>query len=601
MAKLITVGLPVWNSMLYLPETMRSLLEQTEHDFDILAIVDPSTDGSLAYLQSIQDPRLRVIVHEERQGLAATLNEMLREVATPWLVRQDSDDVAYPNRLARIAQEIARHPDTGMFYSLAEFHPADLCVGLVRQTRGKPHELRKVVRSGYLVTIVHPTVALNVEKTLRVGGYNVALRTEDMELWWRMILDYDVRLIPEVLLGFRTNPESLMSRDLKDNVTVANILYVQYLLLSRLWGYRALPQASIQDILLEISAKEDHRPRVSLRECNIYLSRRQYLRAGVAALRALLASPSYCIQRVGDELLPSRQRRIRVGYHPSIFRQLRNELWPEPPPPAGYFPAKERVFIGPLPLDTVTFDEAVGWALDYIGSKPDREPARISCPNASLVALADGDEGFAHIVRTSNLVVADGLPLVWAASLLGTPLGGQIRGVDLMERICAALATRGMSFYILGGLPGAAEITASRLMERYPGLRLAGVECPPVSFETDPEMNRRVREKIIAARPDFLIVALGSPKQERWMYENFRDLPVGIIHGVGAAVDTFAGLRKRPPVWMRTIGLEWLGRLLSEPHRLWRRYIFGNSRFIYIIFRQWRSARELRTRRVQPS
>jgi N-acetylglucosaminyldiphosphoundecaprenol N-acetyl-beta-D-mannosaminyltransferase len=111
-------------------------------------------------------------------------------------------------------------------------------------------------------------------------------------------------------------------------------------------------------------------------------------------------------------------------------------------------------------------------------------------------------------------------------------------------------------------------------------------------------MNREVLEKIIAAAPDFLIIALGSPKQEWWIYENYRDLPVGAIHGVGAAADTFAGLRKRPPVWMRNIGLEWLGRLLAEPHRLWRRYIFGNTRFLYIVFQQWLTGRRLRSRRA---
>jgi len=246
------------------------------------------------------------------------------------------------------------------------------------------------------------------------------------------------------------------------------------------------------------------------------------------------------------------------------------------------------VRLGALFLDAVTFDEAVRRAAEFLAAHPDGPPARISCPNASLVDLAEDDPGFAAIVNASELVVADGLPLVWAASLLGTPLGGQIRGVDLMEAICAAAGARGMSFYILGGLPGAAEIAAQRLLARHPGLQLAGTDCPPLGFEIQPEINRRVIDKIVAAAPDFLIVALGSPKQEWWIAENCRDLPVGAIQGVGAAVDTVAGLRKRPPEWMRNVGLEWLGRLLREPQRLWRRYIFGNARFVGILFRQWR-------------
>ena len=170
---------------------------------------------------------------------------------------------------------------------------------------------------------------------------------------------------------------------------------------------------------------------------------------------------------------------------------------------------------------------------------------------------------------------------------LGTPLGGQIRGVDLLQAICAAGAPVGLSIYILGGLPGAAELAAKRLAVPNPGLRIAGTDCPPIGFESDPKVNQQVRERIVAAAPDLLIVALGSPKQERWIFDNYRDLPIGVVQGVGAAVDTLAGLRKRPPAWMRNVGLEWFGRLLNEPGRLWSRYLFGNARFVWIVFRQW--------------
>jgi len=255
-------------------------------------------------------------------------------------------------------------------------------------------------------------------------------------------------------------------------------------------------------------------------------------------------------------------------------------------------PSGKRVRLGSLYLDTMRFDEAVAWTLEFIANHREVPPARISSPNAAIVALADKDDAFAEIVRTSNLVVADGLPLVWAASLLNTPLGGQISGVDLMEAICAAGAPSGLSIYILGGLPGAAELAAERLSSRNPGLRVAGIDCPPFGFESDPEISRLVRERIVAAAPNLLIVALGSPKQERWIFDNYRDLPVGAIQGVGGAVDTIAALRKRSPAWMREIGLEWFGRLLNEPRRLWSRYLFGNARFIWIVFRQWIGSRK---------
>ncbi len=249
-------------------------------------------------------------------------------------------------------------------------------------------------------------------------------------------------------------------------------------------------------------------------------------------------------------------------------------------------PSRKRVSLGPVGLDAISFDEAVAWTLDYIGCHKQGPPASICSPNAAIIAHADQDTAFAEIIRNTNLVVADGLPLVWAASLLGTPLRGQIRGVDLMEAICAKGASAGLSIYILGGLPGAAEMAAERLSSRNPGLRIAGVDCPPIGFEIDVELSRQVRKRIAVAAPELLIVALGSPKQERWIFDNCRDLPVGVIQGVGAAIDTVAGLRKRPPAWMRNTGLEWFGRLLNEPGRLWRRYLVGNTRFVWIIFRQ---------------
>ncbi len=278
------------------------------------------------------------------------------------------------------------------------------------------------------------------------------------------------------------------------------------------------------------------------------------------------------------------------GVRPDNDGSLANE-WPEPIASDGLRPPGARVLVGPLPLDPVGFDEAVAWTIEYIRHRGQRPPARIACPNAAIVSLADADPGFARIVAQSNLVVADGLPLLWAARLLGKPLPAQIRGVDLMERLCAAAAANPMSFYILGGLPGAAEIAARRLVNRYPGLQFAGSDCPPLGFESDPQLNRQVRDRIAAVAPDLLIVALGSPKQEWWISRNCRDLPIGAIQGVGAAIDTYAGLRERPPEWMRNLGLEWFGRLLAEPRRLWRRYIFGNTRFLWIVFRQWLAPR----------
>ena len=166
----LTVGLPVYNAMPFLPEAMESLLQQTDSDFNILVIVDGGDDGSLDYLRTIQDKRLRVLC-QQNQGLTATLNRILWETSTGWLIRQDADDISYPTRIERIREGIARHPDAGMFYSLAQYYPAKHSLGFFRCSRGSPQELRQIVKSGYLLSICHPSVTLNVEKTLAVGGY----------------------------------------------------------------------------------------------------------------------------------------------------------------------------------------------------------------------------------------------------------------------------------------------------------------------------------------------------------------------------------------------------------------------------------------------
>src|ERR1019366_5743598 len=135
----LTVGIPVFNAIPYLPENIESILRQSYSDFEILIINDGSTDGSREYLRSVRDPRLR-IVDQENRGLTATLNRMLAEVRTPWLARHDADDVAYPHRLTRAVDYISRYSESGMFYSLAEYYPAG-SVGLYRTTRRNPGEL----------------------------------------------------------------------------------------------------------------------------------------------------------------------------------------------------------------------------------------------------------------------------------------------------------------------------------------------------------------------------------------------------------------------------------------------------------------------------
>ncbi len=322
--ELLTVGLPVHNAMPYLPEALESVLACPEQDIEVLAIVDGSSDGSLEYLRSIRDVRLRV-VEQQHLGLTFTLNRMLRECRTPWLMRQDADDISTPDRIPKVMQAIRERPSAGMFYSNAAYHPRKKSVGLYRCTRGTPDQIRSVARAGYLPAICHPSVTLQVEKTLAIGGYRPGIQCEDADLWWRMALAYDIEFIPEVLLLYRQNAESLTSRNLRQQALHG--LYVQYLLLSQLQSRVPEKLSDVEGELLQLLAETPLIAKERLRAFNMHLGRGERLRALRALLSSFAASPGYVLRRMRDEFLPPAE--ISNGVEPRLFQQRKDSLWPQ--------------------------------------------------------------------------------------------------------------------------------------------------------------------------------------------------------------------------------------------------------------------------------
>ena len=320
---LLTVGLPVYNAMPFLPETVKSLLAQTYRDFDILIINDGSTDGSAEYLNSLADPGIRV-VHQENRGLTGTLNRMLEEVKTPWLVRQDADDVAFPKRIERIAVYIGLYPEAGMFYSLADYYPKEASIGTFRTTIANPEVLRNLTRAGYLLAICHPTVCLNVDKTRKVGGYRFDLHVEDLDLWWRMALEYDIRLIPETLLGFRLNTASVSQSNLE--IQLLNALYGQYLLISHLWGQTPVPYEKVITAIELFFDRKQLRFKKFIRQTNIAIGKGNWLGAAGNGVRACAASPGGFLKRLAYEF--SDNRVVVNGIAPTLFALNSGKLWP---------------------------------------------------------------------------------------------------------------------------------------------------------------------------------------------------------------------------------------------------------------------------------
>jgi glycosyltransferase involved in cell wall biosynthesis len=317
----ITVGMPVCNAMPWLPEAMDSLLSQSVSGFPILAIVDGGEDGSAAWLRSLHLPQLRVI-EQPHAGVTATLNHLLAEARTPWLVRMDADDVSYPTRIETLLRAIAQFPQAGLLYSLADYHPRERCAGLFRCSRGTAEQLRSIVESGYLLSICHSTVALSVEKALAAGGYRMDLHAEDADLWWRMARRFDIRCIPEALVGFRLSEQSISSQHLHTQQISA--LYVQYLLLSELWGLRPQPLNQVACVLSGFLNPAAVRAKDWLRRSNMHLARRQPWRSVAALARSIGASPRYVAGRLRDEV---RTSAIANGVAPRLFWERKEILW----------------------------------------------------------------------------------------------------------------------------------------------------------------------------------------------------------------------------------------------------------------------------------
>lgn len=205
-----------------------------------------------------------------------------------------------------------------------------------------------------------------------------------------------------------------------------------------------------------------------------------------------------------------------------------------------------------------------------------------------MAALHDPELRKIH--NQSLLTVPDGMPNVWVGRILGQTGIGRVYGPDLMLEICRRGVALGYSHYLYGGLPGIAEKMASRLQQRFPGLRIAGVKTPPFRPLTEVEMLD-LQRCVGALRPDFFWVGISTPKQEHFMQAFAPRLPTGILLGVGAAFDIHAGVRSDAPLWIKTAGLQWLFRLCQEPRRLWRRYLLHNPAFLVHIALQltgWR-------------
>jgi len=206
--------------------------------------------------------------------------------------------------------------------------------------------------------------------------------------------------------------------------------------------------------------------------------------------------------------------------------------------------------------------------------------------NIDILLTARSDPEHWAACRAAHLIVADGMPIVWASRLLGVGLPSRIAGADLALALVERAAARGHSVFLLGGRPEVGVRAATYLAKRWPALSIAGQVSPPFGFEDDVEANQRVVAAIRSARPQLLLVAFGAPKQEKWLHRHLSDCNVPVGVGVGGTFDFWAGTVRRAPRVLGSVGLEWLWRLAVEPRRLWRRYLIRDLGFVPLLLRE---------------
>lgn len=237
----------------------------------------------------------------------------------------------------------------------------------------------------------------------------------------------------------------------------------------------------------------------------------------------------------------------------------------------------------------MTVPEAITQTTDFILSN---KSGYIVFCTVSTVLSARERADVMEAIRDAFLIAPDGMPLVWIGRRFHDGAVERVYGPDFLLSFIEATGPR-FRHYFYGGGSGTAEAMVSRLQNKFPALQVAGWHTPPSKVDpTSPDQHEVAR--INQAGADIVWVGLGHPKQELWMKANRLGLEAPVLAGVGAAFDFHSGNKKEAPRWMKDRGLQWVHRLSREPTRLWRRYLIGNSKFLFLLAKDWRDSRRLR-------
>ena len=239
-----------------------------------------------------------------------------------------------------------------------------------------------------------------------------------------------------------------------------------------------------------------------------------------------------------------------------------------------------------VPISAVNLDLAAEAIDQWIQN---REKRYVCIAPVSTVMTCQDDPAYRAVIENADMVTPDGMPVVWLGRRQGFEQVSRTYGPDLMPLICKRGQDKGYRHYFYGGSEETLRRLETRFQTRYPRIQFAGLHAPPFRELTPDELQADL-DRINESHADILWVGLGSPKQDFWIAQNRDKLNTPVLIAVGAAFDFHAGTKAQAPRWMQRIGLEWLFRFCHEPSRLWKRYLIGNPRFVFLL--AWESLKK---------
>jgi len=595
----VTVFMPVYNALPYLEEAVESIRRQTLRDWTFLIVDDGSTDGSVEYLEALDDARIRVL-RQAHQGPAVAANRALELCETEFVARLDADDVSHPARLQEQLAFLRKHPEVGLLGTQFE------TLGAART--GRPSSLptdhrtimHDLIRGRH--AMCNPTIMCRTSLLREVGGYHAEGALEDWAMFLSMGERAELANLDRVLLSYRIHAGSTNNRHMTG--LRASIAFVCDRARRRQAG---IPPVSRDEFLAERRAGPFWRRALFAMEG---YAMTQYRRAMVDILGpwrirgylrlawAAACSPSLTWQRIarvarkhlfdpngsGKGAVPLVSAFALPSRCSKPAGRGQTDAGTSEPPIAANgaedpaelvkWPPKYELF--GVRLSATDYDEAVEAIL---GAARRRLPAVASFHAVHALITASEDPELREAVNQFELVGPDGQPVRWALNFLhGVGLRDRVYGPELMLRLCRRAASEGVPIYLYGSTPETIEALRTNLVERCPGLRVAGAESPPFRPLSAEEEDRMIR-RINGSGAGILFVGLGAPKQDDFASRH-RDRIRAVQVCVGAAFDFHAGTKKTAPSWMQRYGLEWFFRLCSDPRRLWRRYLVTNSIFL---------------------